>query len=598
MPIAFAASRPGRVFLALVASFALAGLPAYAQSTTDRSLIELEKLRAETGREQQQASLRGGLSSLAGGAAVPLETAIDPATYVLGPGDVFSVSVGGAIPVLLPIPVAADGTLVIPDVGRFVAAGRTLAAVEAEIAVGLRRSFRNVQTEIALAQPRPFLVHVAGAVPNPGRHAVRPAARVEDALVIALAGASPLEMETEGRFTLALRSIVLERADGSSQTIDLRRYYALGDLSQNPMMRGGDVLRVRSFLEEDGVSVGGAVPQPGVVDLRPGDTAADVLALAAGSEDFSSLGPVRYVARGSKAARTLDRSEWASVTLAPGDRLLVADLDPDAGVAVVLGRVTFPGSFPIAVGTTTVGDLVAMAGGFREDALLTGAYLERRGSSEESRVLPGTSQRRLLAEEARSAELDLLLAAEAAAEGPSALPFSSRQYLATQRIRFPRLPVVTDGDGFDAATLSIRLQDGDQLVVPADAGGVLVLGQVAAPGYAPFLPGADAAHYVAQAGGQAPGASGVFVQAAPDAPYRTAGRDALMPGAVVFVDREAIGGTLDQQLLLLQEEQFALQQQQARRDARFRLFTTGLQVVSTAVGIVTTYLLIDQANSR
>ena len=592
MPDLTAASPLGRVLLVIAAVSTLLSAESRAQNSSDRSLIELEALREERGREQQQAALRGGLTGA--GAAIPLETALDPATYVLGPGDTFGVSIGGAIPIQFLVPVAADGTLVIPDAGRFEAAGRTLAAVQREVESGLQRAFRNVQTAVVLAQPRPFLVHVAGSVPRPGRHAVRPAARVEDALVIALEGASPLEaVQASDPFAIALRSVLLERADGASEVLDLRRYYALGDLSQNPMLRGGDVLRVRSFLQENGVRVEGAVPQGGVFDLRPGDTAVDLLALALADTDLSVLGPVRYVSRGAKEGRPLAPSEWSTVQLQPGDRLLVAEAEPDAGEAEVAGRVVFPGTFPITIGTTSVGDLVEMAGGFRRDALRSGLYLERRGTRDESE-LGGTALRRRQASFVDATTFEQLLAAESSSAVTGSLSFSGRQYLAAQRLRYPRVALSAGPAGLDAASAEVLIRDGDRLVVPTDVGGVLVLGQVGMPGYVPYLPGADAAYYVAQAGGRVAGAADVFVQSAPTQPYERSDAVPVEPGAVVFVDREAVGETLAQQQVLVQESQFDLQEQREAREARYRLLTTGLQVVSTAVAVVTTYLLIDR----
>ena len=66
--------------------------------------------------------------------------------------------------------VTADGVLLLPEIGSFRIAGLTLAEARARIETALRQTYRNVPTEVALAQPRQFYVHVSGEVERPGRH--------------------------------------------------------------------------------------------------------------------------------------------------------------------------------------------------------------------------------------------------------------------------------------------------------------------------------------------------------------------------------------------------------------------------------------------
>ncbi|MEL6611645.1 MAG: polysaccharide biosynthesis/export family protein, partial [Bacteroidota bacterium] len=128
------------------------------------------------------------VAARAGGATAPvaLEGAVDPDAYIVGPGDVFTVTAGGGIPIVQSATVSADGLLVFPDLGAFEVEGATLASVQDDVQVVLRRAYRNVPTNVTLSTPRQFFVHVSGAVPEPGRWLVGPIARVEDALKAAL----------------------------------------------------------------------------------------------------------------------------------------------------------------------------------------------------------------------------------------------------------------------------------------------------------------------------------------------------------------------------------------------------------------------------
>ncbi|MDX1531715.1 MAG: polysaccharide biosynthesis/export family protein, partial [Rhodothermales bacterium] len=163
----------------LLVALALASALAHAQ-IPDLSM-EQQALMAQQARRQM-------LDQALAGGAVPLEGALDPTEYVVGPGDVFNVSIGGGVPVQLAATVTADGALVLPEVGSFTVAGLTLAETRERVQERLRRNFRNVETEVALAQPRQFYVHVSGTVDRPGRHVTVPVARVEDAVATAMDG--------------------------------------------------------------------------------------------------------------------------------------------------------------------------------------------------------------------------------------------------------------------------------------------------------------------------------------------------------------------------------------------------------------------------
>ena len=588
-----AASRPGRVFVALL--LAALGTAASAQ-TSPPALDALDLLRARTAQPSRQAT-----QALAG--AVALEGPVDADTYIVSVGDVFGLSIGGALPVQLAIPVAADGGLVVPDAGRIPAAGRLLRDVTAEVRVLLRRSYRNVVTEVVLAQPAPFLVHVGGAVALPGRHTLPPMARAEDAVSAALGGTSPLDAFEQdaaagARFTgarPALRSIVLTRAGSETQTVDLRAYYLTGDPAFNPILRAGDRLTVPIFDEGRAVAVEGAAPFAGPYDLRPGDTAADLLRLAAGPAGVAALGPIQLARLGPDgttrilplaAAAVADPA--ASVVLQARDRIVVAPFERLRGAVEISGEVAFPGGYPIESGKATLADLLELAGGLTPEALPRAIYVEREQQDDQDTAgasdTPGLAVSPLR-EEAERAE------AAATAAGRSDLSYSGRQFLAYEREQAPRL-VMDLSNGLGPAA-GLRLRDGDRVVVPADPGGIRVAGQVVRPGLLPFAPGADASYYVAQAGGLAGGAEAVYVRDAASGALRPAQDAAIFPGDLVFVDRTPVGDTPAQQQLLIQQEQLDLQEQREVVERRYRLVQT---VISLVVPAITTYLIVTNTN--
>jgi polysaccharide biosynthesis/export protein len=545
------------------------------------SLQERQVLMAQQARRQALEHAAGTLT---------LEGAVDPDAYVVGPGDVFTVAVGGALATETQAQVSADGVLVLPEVGSFPVAGLSLTETRAQVRTGLRRVYRNVSSDIVLARPRQFFVHVSGAVSQPGRHALGPIARVEDAVASA-AGGSPL-----GDADAALRNVEVRHQDGSRTSLDLRRYYATGEIEHNPLLRDGDAIYVPTVRAHEVVTVEFLLHgTPLVLDYRPGDTLTAVLLAAGGSAVLSQYPSARLVRTSASAALSTRDVDLVAVTsgqaedprLEPRDRILLPEPARRFGTATVEGYVLLPGSYPIEDDVTTLRDLVAAAGGIASEGLLRGAYLERRGVergdvAEFGREHLQDPVRRTLILEQTSFDTARL----------SDLSFGSRQYLAREALGFQRVSLAF---GDDAESIPpIPLRKGDRFVVPRDPRAVLVIGQVRSPGYVPIQPGASAEHYIAEAGGRGPAATRTYVREAGSGALRPTNGASLRSGDTVFVDREVIADTESLQALSLQEQQMEFQRQQDARTARVQIAQIGLTAISTAVAIVTTYLVIRE----
>ncbi len=587
----------------LLSLLALAPVGGVAQTVSTLSLEEEQALAAEQARRQVTDRI------LASG-GVPLEGAVDPAEYIVGPGDVFSISIGGAVPLQLTSMVTADGALVLPEVGSFDVTGRTLAEARARVETALRRAYRNVSTNASLAQPRQFYVHVSGEVERPGRHVAVPVARVEDALAAAMEGGSPLQAFEQQRQQYwnyaalpALRNVEVHRGE-ERLVIDLMRYYATGDPAFNPYLRDGDRLYVPSFQSEgEAVFVerddrdainrstagGGARPSVALFDYRPDDTVTTLLLVAGGPELLGRTDAVRLVRTqpdGSLDARRIDvrgirAGREPDVPLQPRDRLLLLHPLVRGGAAEADGLVEYPGTYPIVVGETTLRDLVEAAGGIRPDGLLRAAYLERReplkpeNPSEAIAAITNPADRAARIEQAIGEQARL-----------TDLPFTNRQYLTRELLRYQRVALQLGDD--PASVPAVPLRDGDRFIVPRDPGAVLVVGQVRSPGYVPYRAGADAAYYIEQAGGRGPNAAETYLREASTGALRSPEGAPVRSGDALFVDRPPIADTESLQALAIQEQQFEFQQRRESADRRFQYIQTGLAVLGTAIS---TYLL-------
>lgn len=537
----------------------------------------------------QQLRQRFSGAGLAAG-TLALEGALNPDEYIVGPGDQFTISIGGVVPIREAAQVSAEGHLILSDAGQVAAAGRTLRDVQTEAVAMLRRQYENVPIEISLAQPRQFYVHISGAVPEPGRYLVMPVSRVSEALEMAYAARAfelqylqataqiPANVErpepflpsaTSERPRLSapyrpsLRNVRLTRRDGTQISIDLFRYYTTGDPESNPLLLDGDVITVPVFNEEqDAVVVTGEAPYPGTYAYRPGDTVLDVLLLATGPSVLERLGDVRLIRRGSDGLTRpmllhipdLRAADAAPIPLQPGDRLDV--LKPERASASIYGFVQYPGTYPIESGKTTLRELLEMGGGLKPDANVRAAYVERR----ESNYFKG---------DGRISDLD----------------FFGRTYLKTElrrnRIAIDVAQVLeTGGERF-------VLQNNDVVVFPRDEGTVFVTGNVIVPGYVPFEPGRKARHYIEAAGGEGPDTKGIYVFAGGTGAVQTGDDVLVRSGDTIFVNREPVAETPELQSLLVTDRT-------SRRQTRLLSLQTVIAGVSTIAGLITAFAAITR----
>lgn len=526
---------------------------------------------------------------------VALEGAVDPETYRVGPGDVFTVSIGGSLPRQVTVTVGADGRLVIPEAGSFDVRGETLTDVMASVRPLLQSRYRNVPTDVSLSVPRQFSVHVSGGVPLPGRYVVRATARLEDALAVAMGeGFSPRMLaEYDKKANLreverrpALRSIRVTSRDGSERIVDLMRYYATGDTRFNPLLDDGDVVYLPTFdPNREAIFVSGAVDRAGAYDFREGDTALDLLLVASGRDLSGRVAAIRVTRTGTESSQEVSLDNAGTVQLQPRDHISVIPLTPEAGRAEAIGAVKYPGLYPILSGETTLQDLVAAAGGLQPNALLRGAYLERRARPEPDQAIEDLDL--AFSGTLTSGRLDSTLTDVGRLSG---LGLVGRRYYVQEYLRTPRVSVDI------AAALSgatpVHLQDGDRLIVPRDLESVRVYGQVSRPGYVSFVEGLQAGDYVRNAGGTAPSATEVYVVEAGTGRF-IAGEDQIVsPGDAVFVDRVPTADNPQFENVALQDRREERDSARDERQARNQTIQLALQAVGTLATLVFAYVAI------
>jgi protein involved in polysaccharide export with SLBB domain len=324
------------------------------------------------------------------------EGAVQPARYVVGPGDRMRVELWGLYELAQEIDVTAEGRLLVPRVGAFEAGGMTLAALRDAMMKRLHMLYPRLEASLTLVRPRTFLVHVTGAVVHPGTYPASPMTRVS-ALLPKAGGALP---------SGSMRRVEIRRR-GAAQPVqsDLVRFWQLGEVDRDPLLLDGDTLYVPP--RELTVEVSGAVRRPGSYELTGARTLSELLELAGGiSTSVAAGGPLRITSRG-RGAEVVVRSvdvEADTTGLKDGDRVHVPELAEQQHRVLVEGAVVGPHrpgeeprqppegpidlrpdapsrdvslSLPYVAGDG-VRDLLAKAGGLQPWADAHGAYLFHR----------------------------------------------------------------------------------------------------------------------------------------------------------------------------------------------------------------------------
>lgn len=193
----------------------------------------------------------------------PLEAAIDPESYIVGPGDVFQIVISSSEEIVFRLQVISDGKLVIPTVAVLDVDGKTLSDVQTMVKEAAADKYLNSEITANLAILRQFRVHVTGQIMKPGSYEALAVDRVSN-LIEAADGITNWGSES---------AIEVRHLDGTVDIADLYRYSKLGDLDANLTLKGGDVIYVPHInLSRATVRVEGPVNDPGIYQLSENET--------------------------------------------------------------------------------------------------------------------------------------------------------------------------------------------------------------------------------------------------------------------------------------------------------------------------------------
>jgi protein involved in polysaccharide export with SLBB domain len=414
---------------------------------------------------------------------VLLEGEIDRATYRLGPGDRLALWLSGETVEVRNLDVTPEGMVLLDPAGPLRVGGLTVNEAEGKVREVLAGFLRNVDIRIQMVDVRRFRVHVLGQVEAPGVYIATAVERVSG--VIDLAGGVT---DIGSR-----RNVTVQRLGEDALEADLVAYEVLGHLENNPTLQEGDVVHVPPMHES--VLVLGMVFEPGRIEIRPGETVGELIALAGGPEPGASLTNVeieRFTEEDPTRTERLflnlvgyheDRAPDMKRPLKDGDRVFLRSIPKwhEDHAVLVIGEVMYPGWYAIEEHRELLSEIIERAGGFTPLAALREATVVR---AERDTVVDKEFER-----------LKNMPVADMTKTEYAYFKFRSREQRGKMVVDFEKLFRERD------KSHDLILRNRDVVNVPRLPLTVSVEGQVGSPGQVIHVPDMGVKYYIEQAGG-------------------------------------------------------------------------------------------------
>ena len=216
-----------------------------------------------------------------------------PANYVLGPDDQILVSVYGVQEYNGDLLVSAEGNITIPNVGQIKVSGLSIEAATQKIKTTMGNGAYaylksgGSKLSVSLSKIRSIKVTIIGAN-RPGTYRLSSLASVFNALYLS---GGPTAF---GSF----REIELVRNSKVERKVDLYRMLLNGDQTDNIGLKDNDVIRIPSYKVR--VEIQGQVKRPGIFEVLPNETFANIIAFASGFTDTAYRASVKVFQQNEK----------------------------------------------------------------------------------------------------------------------------------------------------------------------------------------------------------------------------------------------------------------------------------------------------------
>ncbi len=425
-----------------------------------------------------------------------------PGDYVVRPGDELLLTIWGTVDADLRLNVDRSGNIAVPRVGTIKVAGLRNADLDEAIGRRIGQTFRNFKVSATLGQVRAIRVFVGGYVQHPGSVTVGGLSSILHTIMRAGGPSS------SGSF----RDIHLRRAGKEVAVFDLYDLLLKGNRDTDALVQPDDVIFVGPMGTE--VAVLGSVNQQAIYELKPGETLADVLAMAGGFNAVADRGRVsleRLADRNTGRVVELPLPARLNDTLSTGDivhafSVIVATLPQGAQNEHVRieGEVAHPGDYILPPGSR-ISDALRAAGNMTGAAYPYGTEFSRESVRRQQQINYERALRDLETDMTKNQASQRVTSSEELASQNATATANARLLARLREVR-PTGRVVLQLPADAKELPDLVLEDGDTLNIPTRASSVGIFGSVFNTGSFVFEPGHTTGQYLALAGGPTRGA--------------------------------------------------------------------------------------------
>jgi protein involved in polysaccharide export with SLBB domain len=424
--------------------------------------------------DRQSSASNAGLGASSAEAAQNIMLARSSPDYQVTAGDVYTLAyAAGAAPVSYIISVDNSYRIRVSNLGVISGAGKTFVQLKNEVETIVAKNYPLSGVQLVLTQPSIFKVYVKGEV-----------AAVKE---VSAWGLSRLSSLINGNFVdlanvtsrASIRDITITSTGGQTKTFDLFKAQRLGDMTQDPYLRPGDIV---TFKKADRiVTVDGAVERPGTYQILEGEQLKELIEVYAGGftviADKSRVEMVRYVGSSSISGEKINLTEQNMIDnfiLQDYDNITVSDYINLRPVIFLEGAID---------DTKTV-----QTAGIAAQTVMT-------SSNEKATELTGST--RLVVPFNRGEDYATLIRRNRL--WFTAVSDTQNAYIIRNS---KHIPINLNPILYDAEYRSIVLiQENDTLIIPFRQYFISVAGAVINPGRYPYIPDRDWEYYIGLAGG-------------------------------------------------------------------------------------------------
>lgn len=292
-----------------------------------------------------------------------------PADYILGAKDFVFIDVWGASQNMIEAEISPDGTIVVEGVGPLRLAGKTVKAANEYLKEVLGNVYAGSDINLSVGKTRSIIVQVVGEVVTPGTYTMSALSTAYNALYAA-GGITDIG---------TLRAINVFRNGKKVATIDVYDYIFNGKIDSNIRLQDNDVISVGAY--DAIVNIQGKTKRPMMYEMKANETLSKLVQFSGGFTGDAYNEKVRVVRKAGReySLFTVDRKNMNAFTMCDGDSVYVDSIiSRFSNMIEIKGAVFFPGQYQYGEEINTVSELIAAAGGVREDAFLNRAVLHHR----------------------------------------------------------------------------------------------------------------------------------------------------------------------------------------------------------------------------